>query len=800
MRLIAFDSETYLIEPGIPAPKGVVTSWFGDDAPEGILEWFTDGMRRLEWVLMTDRIIAGANIAFDFGCALRERPDLIDLVFAKYERGEVWELFCAQALDAIAKGHLFKEPSGGAMRSRGSDGQPFGKARGRYALDLLAYLVLGIANSKANDEYKLRYRELEGIPFEQWPESARIYPIDDARDTYQIAGVQRATFENCGLIVQHVPNSRTPPKVFGHTHQTHQARAAFCMHLASVWGLRTNLADTEALAARIEADTKDQIAALVNGGKALIANETGGKDEIEIGGGLLKHGYVTKNKRVPNPLKPGKTKLELVTEYDPEEYAKENRPAIKRRVILAYGGSDQNTCPMCKGTGKIKSPRSGAEVTCGDYYMITEGTAQPRWSDHNEARKTCDGTGLVIPYTVPRSDGGGVSINRDTLEESHDQELELLAEIGPSDTIKERFVPWLLEGTRVPINTRPNTLVETTRASYDGIIQTLPRKGGVRECIEARPGYVFCSVDYNALELSTLAQCCIWICGYSSMGDAINAGKDLHSYLAAQMVGQQYDAFLARVKLEELKAVDFRQAAKQGNFGFGGMMGAPKFVLTQRKSGLRMCRLAGREAQAGCGSTKLYEWKRKPCAPTCEACALFSEELRSAWSDTWFEMKEYFRWVGDLPGMERDRNSDEVYDSRQGGTIISPGSGFKRAALTAPSAANHGFQHLAAMGAKHALWNVSRECYTVRSSALYGSRVVLFLHDELIAEVPEQVAHEAGYRMAEVMVSSMREFVPDVRVSAEPALMRRWYKGAKTVHDPATGRLIPWAPKILRAA
>jgi hypothetical protein len=39
----------------------------------------------------------------------------------------------------------------------------------------------------------------------------------------------------------------------------------------------------------------------------------------------------------------------------------------------------------------------------------------------------------------------------------------------------------------------------------------------------------------------------------------------------------------------------------------------------------------------------------------------------------------------------------------------------------------------------------------------------------------------------------MREFVPDVHVAAEPALMRRWFKEAETVKDPS-GRLVTWEP------
>ncbi len=791
--MISYDSETFPIEPGIPAPKGVIGSWW--DGDDGLIEWHADSLVRLEQVLITNELLALANGAFDFAVALRDRPDLIDLIFSKYERGEVWECFVGMALHAIAEGHLFLEADGSPMQPRNAQGKREGKANQRYNLTLIAWQVLGIANSKANDEYKLRYRELIGIPFEQWPESARQYPIDDARDTWQIADKQQV-FKNQGMIIRYIPGtSPSDPATFsfGWTHHTHHARAAFAMHLASVWGLRCNAADTEKLAAQVEADTKDQIIALINGGKALIKNEEGIKEEITVLGGCLKTGYVTKNKRVPNPAKPGKTMYQVVTEFDAEEYGKENRRVIKRRVVVAYGGNEDGLCPTCNGAGEIKSPRSNADVTCGEYFRITEpdaeGKSVERWSDHNEARKTCDGTGLRIPYTVPRSDGGGVSFNRDCLEESNDPDLELLAEIGPLETVRDRFIPWLREGARIPLNTRPNVLVETTRASYDGIIQTLPRKHGVRECVEAREGYVFCSVDYNALELSTLAQVCLWVVGYSMMGKAINEKKDLHSVLAAQMTSAHYDPFLARVKAEEQQATDFRQAAKAGNFGFGGMMGAAKFTLTQRKNGLRMCRLMGREPIGGCGSEKIYEWKKRPCAPSCAACVQCSAELKSAWGDTWFEMKEYFGWITGLPGMDDEEHRDS-------GIIVSPGTGFIRSKISAPSAANHCFQHLAAMGAKHALWNVSRECYVRKlGSPLYGSRVVLFLHDELIAEVPKSVAHWAGYRMAEVMVNSMREFVPDVHVGAEPALMTRWFKAAKAVHDPVTKLLVPWYPK-----
>ena len=64
-------------------------------------------------------------------------------------------------------------------------------------------------------------------------------------------------------------------------------------------------------------------------------------------------------------------------------------------------------------------------------------------------------------------------------------------------------------------------------------------------------------------------------------------------------------------------------------------------------------------------------------------------------------------------------------------------------------------------------------------------------HDEIIAEVPEHRAHEAAERLAAVMHDTAAANCPDVPIVVEPALMRRWYKGAKTTRDGA-GRLVVW--------
>ena len=94
------------------------------------------------------------------------------------------------------------------------------------------------------------------------------------------------------------------------------------------------------------------------------------------------------------------------------------------------------------------------------------------------------------------------------------------------------------------------------------------------------------------------------------------------------------------------------------------------------------------------------------------------------------------------------------------------------------------FQGLTADGAKKALWDITRECYLdTAKGPLFGSRVMIFAHDELILEMPEgQRAHELRCAQVEVMVAAMKEYVPDVRVSPSPRWMRRWFKDAAPVY------------------
>jgi DNA polymerase-1 len=173
------------------------------------------------------------------------------------------------------------------------------------------------------------------------------------------------------------------------------------------------------------------------------------------------------------------------------------------------------------------------------------------------------------------------------------------------------------------------------------------------------------------------------------------------------------------------------------------------------------------------------EWKGRATPPICRRCVEVVRDLKREWLAFFDEVPSYFEWVS--------RNVDAV------GELVSFGDGMIRGGLSFTDGSNHGFQHLLACGAKRALWLITREMYADRQSPLYGSRVNAFFHDEVFAEQPEDLAPLAGPRQAELMVQGLKEYVPDVHVVCEPALMRRWSKAAEPVW--VDGKLTVWEPK-----
>lgn len=286
-------------------------------------------------------------------------------------------------------------------------------------------------------------------------------------------------------------------------------------------------------------------------------------------------------------------------------------------------------------------------------------------------------------------------------------------------------------------------------------LQQPPRKGGVRECFIPRQGNHFVSADYSFIELCTLAQACFDFFGFSKLREAINAGLDPHIDMAVFMLAAidgvtlTYAEAKSRYKAGDRRLAEMRQWSKVANFGLPGGLGAETLV---------------EYARTTFGVTITLE---------------VAKTLKPLWLAKWPEMVQYLKRVSN---MTRHGRSFTVQQLR---------SGRIRGECGYCDGANSYFQGMAADGAKEAGWRIFKETMLLDPfgdgsgpTALYGSHLVLFLHDEFIIESPIEKAPKAALRLSEVMIEGMKKFVPDVTIKAEAVITDRWIKGAEPRYGP----------------
>lgn len=233
----AFDTETWVTEPGLAAPPLVCASiaWWDGHRARGIIVDKEGAYQHLLSLLGDPRIIlVGLHIAYDFlvMAVYAQRVhgvDLMPLIFGAYLQDRVFDIGIAQALDAVARGHLGKDPNGRSMI--GADG----KVTERYSLYTVTRQLTGRTDAKVNDKWRLRYRELDGVPLPLWPPEASQYPVDDVVNTLTDAMIQVKGHRNLHEVA-------------------FQSYKAWCLHLGAAWGVRTDRHATAILkAAAMEA-------------------------------------------------------------------------------------------------------------------------------------------------------------------------------------------------------------------------------------------------------------------------------------------------------------------------------------------------------------------------------------------------------------------------------------------------------------------------------------------------------------------------------------------------------------------
>ncbi len=372
------------------------------------------------------------------------------------------------------------------------------------------------------------------------------------------------------------------------------------------------------------------------------------------------------------------------------------------------------------------------------------------------------------------------------------------------------------DGLREPrIHPKYRTMVRSGRTScYGPNIQQLPSSSPVREAITARPGHRLFIIDYNSLELRTLATVCHQQFGFSRLRDVLVEGIDPHSYTAAMFAGVGLEAFNVMPEKKQL-----RQRAKVFNFGLPAGFGAAALVDHAKFSYGVDLSLAEAEEFIRLLTQRVYPelglfLSDDSTTRLAKKLQADSVQVRATWphpysmgmlrkilegapvkSDgtpyqpitierMWLQLESLCSDPELMPHILA-RNTTAYSPLRKLlHESVSTLTGRVRGDVSFTASKNTPFQGLAADGCKQAMWDLTKA----------GYRIVAFIHDEFIIELNESVDFDhAAAEISRICSESMQPFVPGIPVPCEFALCERWHKGAEAVYD-ENDRLQVWLP------
>jgi hypothetical protein len=693
MRIVSIDTETFLIAPGVAAPKLVCLSHDdGDDS--GVLD-HADGLDFfLKLLRDPSTVIPIHHAPFDLGVLVAEVYERDGSEIGEQVLREIFAAIKARQICCTLIREKILENARGELKYDWDPDLEEYKAAS-FTLERCCWNRLKDEDgrrlfvNKSADTWRKRYGLLYGVPISDWPDDAFKYALKDAQLHRRLFLAQEETALSAefGASLREDGLADIPG-------ETATTLTALCLGLMRIWGVRTDPEMVKVVRAEFQ-------------------------EKFDAAVAIASKWKLVGEKRVSQVLPEYAERYSHLTEKE----IKKLPARLKHRVVVPKR--------------EMKKIRDRVQ------YCYTS-----RGED------------------VPMSESGkNIATDRETLTFKRylswlkDEGLVAVADVVRYEKLLKTYVPVLERGARYPITPDWNAMVETFRISCARPnLTNLPRgsaKHGddmVRQCFQARPGCVFVSADYSTLELCTLAQTCIDLFGYSAMADSINQGRDLHIDMASAILEISYEDAFARYVAGDKLMEETRQFSKIVDFGAPGGMGAASFV----------------------------EYARGYDVSISEDHA---RRLLMVFRSRWHEMNEYFAYCSAL-----------CAEGSEAEIAVHPRTGYVRGKVRYTALANHGFQHLAAVGATSALSAVSEECYVDPSSALYGSRPVVFAHDEIILEVPRasigpERASATADRLVNVMVAVMKEHCPDIVIKVDAVMMLRWMKGAKPVR--VGGLLVP---------
>ena len=386
------------------------------------------------------------------------------------------------------------------------------------------------------------------------------------------------------------------------------------------------------------------------------------------------------------------------------------------------------------------------------------------------------------------------------------------------------------------LHPRFGILMRTGRTNCTGdlALQTIPKEAGlqgdattVRHCIVASPGHEFVMADFSQIELVVLAFAWKYQFGFGSrLHDVINSGQDVHRIIAGTVLGID----------PEHVTDDQRKAAKAISFGAPGRMGPltlqklaknnygkdlsideveaalaayhtafPELTVFLDRHprrgdvdvGLevaRYLRLTPRSLDVAGGQHHRDRHDSDEPAPWLGSMLLKvagDPNPRTAAGEPYPPEKVAFLWaaaqslagiitgndkkrarlVEQLRRREPSRELRSAVVSHFDRTPVLSATGRIRAGARATASRNTIFQSVAADGGLLALWKLFRA----------GHRLVAFIHDEIVVEIPvgsDREAHAA--EIARLMIEGMHEVIPGMLVKVEAFVSPSFSKSEAT--------------------
>lgn len=226
MRYVSCDVETFLIKPGVLAPRLVCMSVAEEGQPTALYDAVTACLVFRRLLRDPDVTIVGHNVAYDM-LVLTLSADTMADTFTAYDANRITDTKIRQELLDIAAGRT-AGTGGYNMVFRGGQ-----YVKAGYSLADLEKLHLGIdrsAEKHNEDAWRFKYASLIDIPVHHWPAEAVQYAKADADNTLRVYQAQGA---------------RVPD-------EEEQVRAAWALHLTAWRGMRVDPERVAALDERMQ--------------------------------------------------------------------------------------------------------------------------------------------------------------------------------------------------------------------------------------------------------------------------------------------------------------------------------------------------------------------------------------------------------------------------------------------------------------------------------------------------------------------------------------------------------------------